>query len=198
MWYVTSSGRWAGPSGDSSSSPRRCAAAATSSCRCGGRPRSAGRGSRRGPRSRGGRVGEHLERDVGVDGDHDLVESLARVIQRDDHPIRQAVDSLDRCAEADPVEERCDQRLHVAVGPSRDRPPRRPVTKLKDAVVVEELGEEARREVPHLGWVRGPDRRGLRDEQPLDEVVRVAAVRRGSGGATVPGRRCPPACGPRG
>src|SRR6188472_4604229 len=44
-------------------------------------------------------------------------------------------------------------------------------------MVVEELGEEGSGEPPHLRRVRRPHGRGLRDEQPLDEVVRVAAVR---------------------
>ncbi len=43
-------------------------------------------------------------------------------------------------------------------------------------MVVEELGEEAGGKAPHLRRVGGPHRRGLRHEQPLDEVVRVAAV----------------------
>jgi hypothetical protein len=78
----------------------------------------------------GGRVGEHSERDVGMDGDHDLIEALARVIERDDHPIRHAVDAPDRGAEVDPFVKRRDQRLDVASGPSRNRPPRGSVPEL--------------------------------------------------------------------
>ena len=33
----------------------------------------------------GARVGEQSQRDVGVDRDHDLVEALARVVERDHH-----------------------------------------------------------------------------------------------------------------
>ncbi len=74
------------------------------------------------------------------------------------------------------VAEGRDQRLHVAVRATGDRAPGGPPPQLQHTVILEELREEAGGKAPHLTGVRGPDRRGLRHEQPLDEVLRVATV----------------------
>ncbi len=78
--------------------------------------------------------------------------------------------------EADPVGVRRRQRLDVASRAAGDRSPGRAVADLQDAVVLEEVGEERRREGPHLLGVGGPDRRDLGDDQAVDEVVGVVPV----------------------
>ena len=75
----------------------------------------------------------------------------------------------------DAVGERRGERLDVAARAPGDRAPARPAAQREHAVVVEELGQEAGRELPHLRRVGRPDRRGLRHDQPVDERARVAA-----------------------
>ena len=67
------------------------------------------------------------------------------------------------------------ERLHVALRAAGDRAPVRPVALGEHAVVVEELGQETRGHSPHPRRVRRPHRGGLRHDQPLHEVARVAA-----------------------
>ena len=138
-----------------------------------------------------GGIAEQAQRLVGVHGEHDLVEALARRVEPDRDAAGPAQNVAHGGAKVDAVAKRRDQRLDIATRPAADGAPRGTTAKLQHAVVGEELGEEGGREAPHLIRVRGPHGGGLRDDQALDEVVGVAAVVEEVGAATVPARRVP-------
>ena len=122
----------------------------------------------------GRRVGEQLQRLVGVGGEDDLVEALGVVAARRDRDVVGVPgDLVDRSREAETVTPRRGQRLDVAVRAAGDRPPLRAVAEAEHPVVGEELDQEARGEAPHLARVGRPHRRGLGHDQAVDERARV-------------------------
>ena len=119
---------------------------------------------------------EHCQRLVGVSGDHDLVGALGGAVEDDLDPEAVAADGAHRRAQVDPIAKGLDQRLDVPSRATGDRAPSRAAEELERAVVVEELGQEARGKRPQLVRVRRPDRGRLGDDEPLDEVGGVVAV----------------------
>ncbi len=140
-------------------------------------------------------VGQHRERLVGVGGDHDLVVALGAAAVGDHLDIAQpAGDGAHRRRRADSVRERRGQRIDVAPRAAGHGAPARPVAEAEHAVVGEERRQEAGRERPQLVGVGRPHGRGLGDDQPLDEPLRVAAAgeqlaQRGSGARRARGQR---------
>src|SRR5262249_39690243 len=115
--------------------------------------------------------------------------------------VRLAKDRGYRRAQPNIARERRDQLLHVLARAAADHLPGGPVVDAEEAVIREELDEEARRKAQHVDRPRGPDRRAHRDDVMLDEVARivfaleifteartVVEASRAVGGATIHGR----------
>ncbi len=125
-----------------------------------------------------GRVGDHRERLVRMRGNHDFVEELgiAPVGFDRNTAARQALDAAHARAQAKRVAQLASDRVHIRTRAADDRPPLRPSPQLELAVVLQELGEERDREVPHGGRIGRPHGRDLGHDDPLHEPVRVAHI----------------------
>ena len=145
--------------------------------RCGGRPRCAGRGSRRGFRARP-RSGRRASPAPGRSGSRSRPRRSPR--SRSPRPRSARRRRAARCAAPALAGGRGRARGRRSPRRSgssrRDGSPARPVAQAEHAVIVEELGHEAGRKAPHLLGVGRPDRRGLGDDQALDEVTGEAAL----------------------
>jgi hypothetical protein len=85
-------------------------------------------------------------------------------------------DLADRRPEPHAVGERPRERLDVALRATADGAPPRAAAEAEHPVVVEELGQEAGGEAPHLRGIGRPHGRRLGDDQAIDEGGRIAAV----------------------
>ena len=178
----------AGRSGGSSSSPTRRGGGAASARRCAARPRWAGRRSRRAPRARA-RLGSVSMASAWSEWAAITTSSKSSVSQPSAAISTSVVvpgDRAHRRVQADAVGERPRDLLHVAARAAGHRAPLRPVAEAEHAVVVEEAGEEAGRERPHLLRLGRPDRGGLGHDQPLARTSPSSRPRRGTRAATGP------------
>ena len=87
-------------------------------------------------------------------------------------PVLLAAHRPHRRAQPDPLRKRRHQRLDVPRRPAANDPPAGPTSEPEHAVVVEELGQEAGREAPHLPRIGRPDGRRLGHDQALYERLR--------------------------
>ena len=130
-------------------------------------------------------VGEQRQRLVGMGGEDDLVEPLRLTAGgRDGHAVRMALDRAHRRGEPQPHAPVARDRVDVARRAAGDGAPARPPAEAEHAVVVEELGEEARREAPHLVRVGGPDRGRPAARSAARRTPARSAGARASGRAT--------------
>src|SRR6476660_4450556 len=109
--------------------------------------------------------------------DNDLVKWLCiRPPRLYEHAVSRPFDGLNWRPQAQTVAPRRDKRLDVASRPAANRAPVRATLDAEHPVVVEELSEKTSREAPHLARIGRPHGRRLRNDQPLDEGVREAAI----------------------
>ena len=119
-------------------------------------------------------IAEHPNRLIGVAGENDAIETLARPLRRLDlDPTLDATHRRDRRLESDAIAEVRGDRIDVPARTADDGQPLGTTADLQEAVIVEEPDERLQREALHVARARGPHRRAHREDVLVDEGLRV-------------------------
>ncbi len=92
--------------------------------------------------------------------DHHLIEAHGFAVRSSDFDaVRQAVDALHRCREANSIRKRRRDAFHIFARATDDGAPDRPIAQQQQAVIAAEFDEMRRRITADLHGRRGPDGR---------------------------------------
>ena len=123
------------------------------------------------------RVTQESESLIAVGRDDDVIEPLGPAPGDVELDLMVAAnDLLDRRSGAQPRAQRPNDRIHISSGAAGDGAPRQRTSQAKEPVVVEEPGERLGGVASERRRIGRPDRRAERDEVPVDELRRPAAV----------------------